>query len=92
MVLQAEFDAVKAANRAKTEFLSNMSYDIRTPYERHYCQDAGHGDRAGKAVGAVQRPGPGNKLTPPKIWRDVTLEVRKKRAVSFEKRTEMRVF
>ena len=31
MALQAAFDAAEAASKAKTDFLSNMSHDIRTP-------------------------------------------------------------
>ena len=31
MALQAAFDAAEAASRAKTDFLSHMSHDIRTP-------------------------------------------------------------
>ena len=61
--LQAAYDAAEAANKAKTDFLSNMSHDIRTPmnaiigFAEIIAQNTGDKDTVERSVKKILKSG-----------------------------------
>ena len=57
LAVEAALEVAEKASQAKTDFLSNMSHDIRNPHERHRRVDDPDGERAAPAGKAGRSSG-----------------------------------